>query len=324
MQTIILPEKPKIIKKEKSRAVFEIKPLFPGYGATLGNALRRVLLSSLPGAAITSVKIAGVSHEFSTIPHIMEDVVEIILNLKQLRFKMYSEKPVKIYLKVKGEKEVKAEEIKISSSIEIVNKDAHIATLTNKKASLEMEMLLEKGLGYLPVEQRTETKLPIGTIAIDALFTPVRKVSYDIENMRVGKMTNYNKLTLEIETDGTISPEDAFKSAVDILVDHFSLLSGILKTPEIRSKENDFKEEVEEETNKKEKKEKEENTLLFEVTRLNIPIRVVNILKTNRIKTIGSLVKKKEESLAKIEGLGPEGIKNIKRELSKLGLTLKS
>lgn len=225
---ISLPRKPKIIKKEENRAVFEIDGCYPGYGMTLGNALRRVLLSSLPGAALTAVKIKGASHEFSTIPHVLEDVIQIILNLKQIRFKVHSQEamPIKVELKAVGEKEVKAKDIKLTSDIEIINKDAYIATLTDKKAKLEMEIEVETGLGYVPVEVRKKEKLEIGAIAVDAIFSPVKKVNYEVENMRVGERTDFNRLRIDIETDGTTTPEEAFAKAADILVEQFALFSS--------------------------------------------------------------------------------------------------
>lgn len=229
---ILFPQKPKIIKKENNKAVFEIDGCYPGYGMTLGNALRRVLLSSLPGAAVVSVKIKGASHEFSTIPYVLEDVIRIMLNLKQVRFRVNSLEalPLKIELKATGEKEIKAKDIKTTSEIEIINKDIHIATLTDKKAKLEMEIEVDGGLGYIPVEQRKKEKLEIGTIAIDAIFTPITKINYEIENMRVGERTDFNRLRIEIETDGSIAPEEAFKKAADILVEHFQIF-GSQKEP---------------------------------------------------------------------------------------------
>jgi len=221
--SILLPKPPKITKKSKSRAIFEIENCYPGYGLTLGNALRRVLLSSLPGAAITSVRIQGVNHEFSTIPNVFEDVIQIILNLKQVRFKLHSEGPISLSLKVKGEKKIKASDIKLTSDVEIVNKDAHIATLTNKKAKLDMEIEVDSGLGYVMSEQRKKGKLSTGYIAIDVLFSPIKRVKYKVENMRVGDKTNFNRLKLDIETDGSISPREAFEKAVKILVNHFKI-----------------------------------------------------------------------------------------------------
>jgi len=243
---IPLPQKAKIIKKDDNRAVFEIDGCYPGYGMTLGNAFRRILLSSLPGAAITSVKVKGVSHEFSTIPYILEDVIHIILNLKQIRFKVISPEslPLKLELKTSGERDVKAKDIKLTSEIEIINKDAHIATLTDKKAKLEIEIEIQSGLGYVPVEQRKKEKLEIGAIAIDAIFSPIKKINYEIENMRVGDRTDFNRLMIDIETDGSITPEQAFTKAADILVDHFRIFAS--------EKENIVPEE------KKTKKEKKQ------------------------------------------------------------------
>lgn len=227
--TILLPKPPKITKKGENRAVFEIENCYPGYGMTLGNVFRRVLLSSLSGVAVTSVKIKGVDHEFSTIPYVMEDVIQIILNLKQVRFKLYSKDPAVLNLKAKGEKKVRASDIKTTSDVEIVNKDAHIATLTDKKAEIEMEIEVDRGLGYIPVEQRKKEKLTIGSIAVDAIFSPIKKVNYEIENMRVGDRTDFNRLRIDIETDGSISPEEAFENAAQILVNHFTLFVGTEK-----------------------------------------------------------------------------------------------
>jgi len=223
---IPLPIKPKIIKQEKNKAIFEIEALYPGYGVTIGNSLRRVLLSSLAGAAVTQMKIKNVPHEFSTIPGVLEDVIQIMLNLKQLRFKAYTVEPQKATLKVKGEKKVKGSDFEIPAQLELVNKDCPIATLTDKKAELEIEIQIEKGIGYSPREVREKEKLEIGTVPLDAIFTPVRRVASRVENMRVGERTDFDRLFLELETDGTILPEDAFYQASEILVKHFSLFAG--------------------------------------------------------------------------------------------------
>ncbi|MEE8131575.1 MAG: DNA-directed RNA polymerase subunit alpha [Candidatus Paceibacterota bacterium] len=207
--------------------VFEVEGLFAGYGLTLGNALRRVLFSSLPGAAITQMKIKGVSHEFSTINGVMEDVVEIILNLKKIRFKFFADEPQLLILKEKGEKKITAASIKINTQVEVVNPEAPIATLTSKNSELDMEITIEKGLGYVPVEVRKVEKLPIGIIAIDAIFTPVTKVNFEIENMRVGEKTDYNRLRIFVETDGSISPSNVLHKASNILRDHFDKVSSI-------------------------------------------------------------------------------------------------
>src|SRR3989344_5151886 len=189
---VILPSKPKIILEEGNGGVYEIEGLYPGYGHTLGNSLRRIILSSLPGAAITAVKINGVNHEFSTIAGVKEDVINIILNLKQVRFKVASDSPQKATLSVKGIKEVKAGDIKMPGQVEIMNKEAHIATLTDRNAELNAEIIIETGLGYIPKEVLHREKVEVGTIALDAIFTPIRKVSYEVENMRVGNRTDYN------------------------------------------------------------------------------------------------------------------------------------
>lgn len=253
---INLPQKPKSIKKEENRAIFEIDGCYPGYGMTLGNALRRVLLSSLPGTAITSVKIKGASHEFSNIPHALENVIQIILNLKQIRFKINSQEalPIKIQLKASGEKEVKAKDIQPTSELEIINKDAHIVTLTDKKAKLEMELEVDSGLGYIPVDQRKKEKLEIGAIAIDSIFSPIKLVNYEVENMRVGERTDFNRLRIEIQTDGSISPEEAFNNAAKILVEHFQLFIGEEKKE--KDKEKDKKKVAKKKTGKSQKKSK--------------------------------------------------------------------
>ena len=232
---ISLPLKPKVIKKDDNHAIFEIDNCYPGYGITIGNAFRRVLLSSLSGAAITAVKIKGVSHEFSTMPNVLEDVIQIILNLKQIRFKLNADiNEMKVELKINGEKEVKAKDIKVTSEIEVINKDAHIATLTSPKAKLEMEIEIGTGLGYVPVEQRRKEKLEIGAIALDAMYTPIKKVNYEVENMRVGDKTDFNRVKIDIETDGSIEPEKAFDRAANILLEQF----GVFATENIAGIEN--------------------------------------------------------------------------------------
>jgi len=226
---IPLPSQPKIVKKEGAIAVFEIDSLYPGYGVTIGNALRRVLLSSLQGAAITQMKIKGVSHEFSTIPGVQEDVVTLMLNLKKLRFRVFSDEPQMGKLHIKGEKEAKGSDFDLPSQVELVNKDCHIATLTAKSSDLEIEITVEKGVGYSAREDRKKDKLEIGVISLDAIFTPLKKVSFKVENMRVGERTDFDKLSMEIETDNTISAETAFSQACKILVEHFSMFAEIFQ-----------------------------------------------------------------------------------------------
>jgi DNA-directed RNA polymerase subunit alpha len=226
------PEQIKVIAKNGNRATFEISPLMPGYGATIANPLRRVLLSSLEGAAITSIKIKGVDHEFSAISGVQEDLIEIIINLKKIKFRLHADGPVKLTLDVKGDKEVTAGDIKTNADVEVINPEQHIATLTDKKMDFSMELDIEKGVGYVPVEQRQKEKLAIGVIAIDAVFTPVRVVNFKIEDVRVGQRIDFNKVTMEVETDGSIEPEQAVKNASDILINHFRVVNEV-QVPEV-------------------------------------------------------------------------------------------
>ncbi len=214
------------------QATFIIEPLYPGYGMTIGNTLRRVLLSSLPGAAITAVKVEGADHEFSGLPHVKEDLVDIILNLKQVRLKLHGNEPVTVQLKVSGAKTVTAADIAKNAEVEVVSPDQVIATLTDKAANLDMELTVAPGRGYIPVEAREKEKLPIGTIAIDAIYTPVKNVNFDTEHVRVEQMTNFDKLSLHITTDGSITPAEALRQAAEIMVAHFQfVLDG--PTPEV-------------------------------------------------------------------------------------------
>lgn len=212
-----------------NESVLEMEPCHQGYGMTIGNALRRVLLSSLPGAAVTSVKFEGLAHEFSAVPGAQEDALQIILNLKQVRLRSYSDEPVRLKLSVSGEKEVTAADFEKNSQIEIANPDQHIATLTDAKSELNMEVIVEAGRGYLVTEERDKSNLEAGMVAIDAIFTPVRNVAIKVESVRVGQITNFDKLILTVETDGTITPEDAVKEASKILISHFALLAEIKK-----------------------------------------------------------------------------------------------
>ncbi|MBU1149038.1 DNA-directed RNA polymerase subunit alpha [Patescibacteria group bacterium] len=267
MESIPLPEKIESKKIDKNKSEIIIEPLYPGYGTTVGNALRRVLLSSLPGAAIVAVKISGVQHEFSTIEKVKEDVVDILLNLKMVNIKYQGTEDVKLQLNASGEKKVTAADIKKTAGVEITNPTCPIATLTDKSAKLEMELTVNTGRGYIPVEQREKEKLEIGNIAIDSIYTPVKMVNFEIENVRVGQMTNYNRLVISIETDGTITPEEAFDQAASVLVDHFSfvLTKGEVKKEKTSKKPakqvkddeavSDEKEAKEDKDEKKEAKE---------------------------------------------------------------------
>jgi DNA-directed RNA polymerase subunit alpha len=322
MQSIAIPQKPKATSVDEKTGRFEIEGCYPGYGTTLGNALRRVLLSSLEGAAITSVKIKGATHEFSTIAGVLEDVIQIILNLKQVRFRLFREEPIKVTIKAKGEKEIKAGMIKCSSEIEVVNKDAHIATITSPKGELEIELEVGRGIGYVPVEQQERGEKEIGVIAIDAIYTPIRRVNYSVENMRVGKKTDYEKITLEITTDGSIVPEEAFAKAVAILVEQFSVLSELEDVKKISAKEA---KPAKEETILEEKREdKKEDPKAIKVIDLkNLSTRTLNVLEKGKVAKVGDIIKLTEAQLSDLPGMGTKGVKEIKKAIGDFGLNLK-
>lgn len=250
MLPITLPEKIDIKAEGANRYQVAIGPCYPGFGVTLGNSLRRVLLSSLPGAAVTAFKIEGAQHEFDSVDHVKEDLVEIMLNLKKLRLKLFGDEPVVLNIEAKGEKVVTAADIKKNSAVEIMNKDLVIANLTDKTAKFNMEITVDRGLGYVTVEQRGDkAKLPIGTVAIDSSFSPVLNVGFDIVNVRVGEMTNYEQLAMDILTDGTIDGTQAITQAASILSDHFQFLAGQTEASEAVNEvaEVEDEEEVEEE-----------------------------------------------------------------------------
>lgn len=318
---IPLPSKPKIVFEEENKAIFEIEGLYPGYGQTIGNSLRRVLLSSLKGAAITSVKIAGVVHEFSTIEGVKEDIVDLILNLKQVRFRLHEDGPFTITLSASGEKDAKGKDFKTPSQVEVVTPDVHIASLTSKKSKLEMEAVVESGLGYIPVEARSKEKVEVGTIAMDAAFSPVRHVNYEVENMRVGDRTDYNRVRLHIDTDGSVSPRDAFGRAAQILVEQFgALVEGFaeqavsvegkvpLSSGEVFAGESEAAEDA---------------VLKVKLDELKFSSRTLNALRDAGIKTVGGLTRKKESTLREVGGLGDKGIQEIKKALGNFGITLK-
>lgn len=307
---ISLPLPPKIIQKKKNQAVFEIEGLYPGYGVTIGNSLRRVLLSSLQGAAVTEVKIKGVPHEFSTIPGVLEDALMILLNIKNLRFKIFEGESQKATLKVKGDRDVKGSDFELPSQMKLVNPEIHVATVTDKKTEFEIEIHVEKGIGYVPKDQRKNQKAEIGAIAVDAIYTPIKNVNFQVENMRVGDRTDFDKLSLEIETDGTITPEEAFFEACDILTKHFNIIfeGNAGKT---------------EEKSEKTKDDQGADVTKTTVEDLKLTGRTLNALLKNEIKTVGGIIRKTEKSLSELEGMGDKALSEVKRKLKKLGLELK-
>ncbi len=312
---ILLPSKPKIISEEDFDGVYEIDGLYPGYGHTLGNSLRRIILSSIPGVAITTVKIKGVDHEFSTIKGIKEDVVNIILNLKKVRFKTVNDEPQTLELKIKGIKEVKAGDIKVPGQVEVLNPDEHIATITDKDTELDIEIKIQKGLGFIPKEEFQKDKIEIGTIALDAIFTPLRRVNYEVENMRVGDRTDFNKLRISIKTDGSITPKETLEKSLYIIIEQLKAIVGFEEPVVVKEgKKKDSEDES---------KEVDAEFLKTRVEALNFSVRTTNALSKANIRTLGGLAKKKEEDLKDIEGMGAKGIQEIKKVLSNFGVTLK-
>ncbi len=299
MQKIPLPQQSQYTALGEHHGRFEIMGCYPGYGTTLGNALRRVLLSSLEGAAIRSVKIKGVSHEFSTVPGVLEDVVQIILNLKKVRLKLEGDEVVRLTLKKKGEGEVTAGDIKTVAGVSVVNPGQLIATLTDKKAEFEMEIEAGKGLGYVPVEQQERADNEIDVIAVDAIYTPVKRVNYEVENMRVGKRTDFDKITLEILTDGTLTPEEALSQATAILVEQFQALSGTLS-----------------------------GALSAEAETVEplgmLSARVRKALVAAGLETLQAVADKTKDELVALPGLAEKGVEEIETALAEAGLSLKA
>lgn len=315
---IALPSKPRVVSESERAGVYEIDGLYPGYGFTLGNSLRRIVLSSLPGAAVTSVKIPGVAHEFSTIEGVKEDVVTLLLNVRKMRLKLTTDEPQTLTLSIKGPKTVTAEDFNLPGQVEILNPEQHIAEITGK-VTLEMEIRAERGLGYVPKEVHQKERVDIGTIALDAIFSPIRRVNYEVENMRVGDRTDFNRLRVTIETDGTISAREALEKSIETMIHQLRAIVGF--------KEEEVVEDVVEEEDKggrKMEKEADAEMLKTRITELNMPQRVEQALDAASIRTVGGLVRKREDDLLAIEGLGQKGLQDIKRALSNLGLTLRT
>lgn len=320
---IILPSKLSIVTETENKGVYEIDGLYPGYGHTLGNSLRRIILSSLTGAAITSLKIDGVDHEFSVIDGVKEDVVTILLNLKQIRFRLLTDEPQTVTLNVKGPKKITASDISKSGQVEVLNKDLYIAEITSKK-EISIEMTVEKGLGFVPKDVHQKTKNEVGVIALDAIFTPIRRVSYEVENMRVGDKTNHNRLRITIETDGTLSAREALERSIVIMVEQLQAIVGFTISSKVEEKKvgEDSKDEEKNETDKKEGNEFTD-TLKTRIDTLNLSTRTLNALIGANIRTVGGIARKKKEDLLEIEGIGDKGIQEIKKVLSEYGITLK-
>ncbi|MCR4403432.1 MAG: DNA-directed RNA polymerase subunit alpha [Firmicutes bacterium] len=304
-------EKPRIECQEATEEYgkFVVEPLERGYGITLGNALRRVLLSSLPGAAVTSVKIEGVLHEFSVIPGVVEDTIDILLNLKGLLVKLHSDGPKIVRIEAQGEGEVRAADIIADPDVEILNPELHIATL-DKDGRLFAEITIEKGRGYVPAEKR-RTEPVIGVIPMDSIFTPVRKVNYQVENTRVGQVTDYDRLILEVWTDGSISPKEATSLAARIISSHLALFTSLTETAD---RVEMMVEKAEDEKDK---------ILDMPIEELDLSVRSYNCLKRAGINTVQELIRKTEEDMMKVRNLGKKSLEEVKGKLANLGLSLR-
>jgi DNA-directed RNA polymerase subunit alpha len=321
-----LPSKPRVVQEDDFSGMFEIDGLFPGYGHTLGNSLRRIILSSLTGTAITSVKIDGVSHEFSTISGVQEDVITILLNLKRIRFTMDSDESILLQLEAKGEGVVKASDIRGAGQVQVINPEQHIATLNDKKALLSMELTLQKGLGFVPREHHVELNNSIGVIPLDATFTPIRRVNYEVDNMRVGDRTDFNRLRIFIETDGTMSPRSALERSVEIMIHQLRAIVGFKEVhDEVLDEAHTNISEIEglDGTQKKNKEQVDTEVLKTRIESLKLSQRTITALDSANIRTVGGLARKKEEDILAIEGLGIKGLQEIKRALSDFGVTLR-
>jgi DNA-directed RNA polymerase subunit alpha len=308
---ITLPSKPRVVSEEGLQGVYEIDSLYPGYGHTLGNSLRRIILSSLPGATITSVKIEGVPHEFATIEGMRETVMEMILNLKRIHFVLHGDEPQTIKLSAKGTKSVAAKDFDLPSQVEIKNPEQHIADIAGKGA-LELEATIERGLGYVPREVLTKEKVDIGTIALDATFTPIRRVNYEVENMRVGDRTDFNRLRVLIETNGTIKPREALEKAVETMIHQLSAIVGF-QEEQVLKDDSRMTADVGDKT----------DPTKLKIADMGLPARVTAVLEEAGIKSAAGLARKTATALKEIDGIGEKAVTEISEALEKLGLELK-
>jgi DNA-directed RNA polymerase subunit alpha len=315
--SITLPSKPRITAEEEHSGTYEIDGLYPGYGHTLGNSLRRIILSSLPGAAITSVKIDGVEHEFSTMDGVREDVVTILLNLKKLRFEMLTGEPQTVTVKATGPKKLSGADLQVPGQVRLLNPNSYICELTDKNATFEAEFRIERGLGYVPREALKKDRVEIGEISVDAIFSPIRRVNYEVENMRVGDRTDFNRLRISIETDGTITPRAALEQAIEVMITQLKAVVGFREEelPEQSVSSMPMPTEAAGEANA--------DALKTRIEDLDFSARTISALEKANIRTVGGLARKKEADLLEIDGLGPKSIQEIKRALANFGIILK-
>lgn len=314
--SITLPSKPRVVSEAEFEGTYEIDGLYPGYGHTLGNSLRRIILSSLPGAAITSVNIEGVQHEFSTLDGMREDVVTFLLNLKKLRFEILTQEPQTVTLSVKGPKKISGADLSVPGQVRLLNPSSYLCELTDKRP-FEVACRVERGLGYVPREQLKKERVEIGEISLDAIFSPIRRVNYEVENMRVGDRTDFNRLRISIETDGTLSPRKALEQAIEIMITQLKAVVGF------REETLEAPEKAREEAGAPLPAADAAEALKTRIEDLELSSRTVSALEKANIRTVGGLARKKEQDLMDIEGLGPKSIQEIKRALANFGVVLK-
>jgi DNA-directed RNA polymerase subunit alpha len=314
--SITLPSKPRVVSEEEHTGVYEIDGLYPGYGHTLGNSLRRIILSSLPGAAITSVKIEGVEHEFSTLTGLREDIVTFLLNLKKLRFELVTGEPQTVTLSAHGPKKISGADLTLPGQVRLLNPNAYLCELTEKGVALEAEFHIEHGLGYVPREALKKERVEIGEISVDAIFSPIRRVNYEVENMRVGDRTDFNRLRITVETDGTLTPRAALEQSIEVMLTQLKAIIGfreeeieIAASPSMPSESPSL--------------EASSDIMKTRIEDLEISARAVAALERAGIRTVGGLARKKESDLLDVEGLGPKAIQEIKRALANFGIILK-
>ena len=312
--SIALPGKPRVISEEGNSGTYEIDGLYPGYGHTLGNSLRRIILSSIPGGAIVSIKIDGVSHEFSTIPGVKEDVIALIINLKKVRIRIDDGEQHTIQLSVKGERTVTAGDLKVPGQVTVLNPEAHIAELTSSTARIDAEITIANGLGYVPKEAHDKERVAIGAIALDSIFTPIRKIQYEVENMRVGDRTDFNRLRIVIETDGTLTPREALERSITIMIEQLKSIVGFREEVEITSEATPTTRRVAPEDLAKTRVESLEG----------LSTRTANALVNASIRSVGGLTRKSESDILAFEGIRNAGLKEIKAALRLLGLSPRS
>ena len=300
---------------------YEIDGLYPGYGHTLGNSLRRIILSSLPGAAITSVKIDAVDHEFSTMNGLREDVVTILLNLKKLRFEILTSEPQTVTVSTKGPKKVSGADLTLPGQIRLLNPNSYICELTDKEAHFEAEFRVERGLGYVPREALKKDRVDIGEISVDAIFSPIRRVNYEVENMRVGDRTDFNRLRISIETDGTISPRAALEQSIEVMITQLKAIVGF-REEELQTA-HEAPATATSSTETSAAADSASDAMKTRIEDLDLSSRTVSALERANIRTVGGLARKKEDDLLEVEGLGPKAIQEIKRALANFGIILK-